>query len=434
MSKLAINGGSKIRTKKFPPYRTMGKEEKQAVCRVIDSGVLSKFIGSWHEDFYGGIEVKNLEKEWSEYFNVKHSIAVNSATSALFCAIGAAGIGPGDEVIVPAYTFPASAIAPLIYNAIPVFADIEEDYFCVSYASIKEKITQRTKAIIVVDLFGQSYDVEKINSLAKEYNLLVIEDCAQAQGAKYKDKFAGTSGDIGIYSLNSQKHINCGEGGILVTNNDILADKVRMIRNHAEAVVEGRNFRDLTNMIGFNYRMTELEAAVTREQLKKLSYLVDERINNIEYLNKKLLGISCLEVAKVRPQNVHSYGVHPIKFNKNIASVHRNKFVDALKAELMPIELRESEGVRISSGYIKPLYLQPIYQEKIAYGKLGCPWTCPLYKGKVSYEKGICPTAEKMHEDTLIVHELMRPGMSKNDLDDVADAFEKVWNNIDELK
>jgi len=431
---LAINGGPKTRTNFFPAHRTMGEEEKKAVCRVIDSGVLSKFIGSWHEDFYGGTEVQNLEKEWCKYFNVKHSIAVNSATSALFCAVGAAGVGPGDEVVVPAYTFPASAISPLVYNAIPIFSDIEEEYFCLSAESIKAKITTRTKAIIVVDLFGQPYDVENINRLAKEHNLLVIEDCAQAQAAKYKNKFAGTLGDVGIYSLNSQKHINCGEGGIIVTDDDILADKMRMIRNHAEAVVECRKFCDLTNMIGFNYRMTELEAAVSREQLKKLDFLIDVRLDNIEYLNKKLSIVPCIEVAKVRPNAKHSFCVHPIKFKQSVAGIHRDKFVDAVKAELVPTELRESEGVRVSSGYIKPLYLQPLYQEKIAYGKGGCPWNCSKYQGTVDYKKCICPVAEKMYGETLMIHELMRPGMTKEDLDDVASAFIKVWENIDELR
>ncbi len=432
MPKLAINGGPKVRTKKFPAYITMGKEEQSAVCRVIDSGVLSKFLGSWHEDFYGGPEVQALEKEWAEYFCVKNAIAVNSATSGLFCAMGAVGVGPGDEVIVPAFSFPASAIAPLVYNAIPVFADIEKDYFCLSVESIKKNITKRTKAIIVVDLFGHTYDVEAINELARKHNLIVVEDCAQAQGAKYKEKYAGTLGDIGVYSLNQQKHIHCGEGGIVVTDDDFLAEKIRMIRNHAEAVVGGRGFNDLINMIGFNYRMTEIEAAITRQQLKKLDLLIEKRLDNVNYLNSKLAEIPCLELVKIRSGCKHSFCVQPIKFNQKIAGIHRNKFVEAVKAELMPTELRESEGVRISSGYIKPLYLQPLYQNKTAYGS-GCPWSCSKYQGNVRYERGICPVAEKMYEDILIPHELIRPGMSSQDLDDVAEAFRKVWGNIGEI-
>lgn len=431
---LAINGGKKVRTQKFPAYITVGKEEQKAVSRVINSGILSRFLGSWHEDFYGGPEVQAFEKEWAEYFNVKHAIAVNSATSGLNCAVGATGVGPGDEVIVSPYTMSASSVAPLIYNAIPVFADIEEDYFCLSPESIEERITERTKAIIVVDIMGQTYDAEKINAIAKKYGLFVIEDCAQAPGATYNGKYAGTLGDIGIYSLNYHKHIHTGEGGVIVTNNDELAEKIRLIRNHAEAVVEAKGYNSLVNMLGFNFRMTEIEAAIGREQLKKLPSLLMKRLENIEYLAKELSNIPCLELPKVRPGCKHVYYVHPIKFHQKVAGIHRNKFIEAVKAELMPIELREAEGVKVGGGYVKPLYLQPLFQNKIVYGDSGCPWICDRYKGNVDYSKGICPVAERMYEDILITHELMRPPMTKDDLDDVINAFNKVWQNRKELK
>lgn len=434
MPQLAIKGGKKLRNNKFPAYRTIGIEEQKAVKRVVKSGILSRFLGAWHDDFYGGPEVQALEREWAEYFKVKHAIAVNSATSALYCAVGASGVGPGDEVIVSPYTMTASAVAPLIYNAIPVFADIEEDYFCIDSKSVERNITERTKAIIAVDIFGQPYNVEKINEIAKKYNLIMIEDCAQAPGAEYNGKFAGTLGSIGIFSLNYHKHIHTGEGGIITTDNDELAEKLKLIRNHAEAVLEAKGYSSLVNMVGFNYRMTEIEAAIAREQLKKLPKLIEERLKNVEYLSEKLSKIPCLEMAKVRRNSKHVFYVHPIKFNEKIAGVHRDKFVEAVKAELMPIELRETEGVKIGSGYVKPLYLQPLFQQKIAYGAAGCPFSCEKYKGMVSYKKGICPVVEDMHTNVLITHELMRPGMRKKDLDDVVMAFEKVLANVEELK
>lgn len=434
MSVLALNGGNKVRTKQFPAYITIGSEEERAVSRVIRSGVLSRFLGTWHEDFYGGPEVREFEKEWAEYFNVKHAIAVNSATSALNCAIGAVGVGPGDEVIVSPYTMSASAVAPLVYNSIPIFADIEEDFFCLSPSSIEERITDRTKAIIVVDIFGQPYDADKINAIAKKHNLIVIEDCAQAPGALYNNKLAGTLGDIGIFSLNYHKHIHTGEGGVIVTNDDELADRIRLIRNHAEAVVEAKGYNSLINMLGFNYRMTEIEAAIGREQLKKLPGLVDRRLKNVAYLAKELSKIPCLEPAKTRPGCKHTFYVHPIKYDQGISGIHRNVFVEAVKAELATTKLRETEGVKVGSGYVKPLYMQPIFQQKTLYGPSGCPWSCNMYHGHVNYDKGICPITEKMHFDVLITHELIRPPMTKQDMDDVIDAFQKVWENRDELK
>lgn len=431
--KLAINGGTPVRTRMFPAYNTIGDEEKNAVSRVIDSGVLSRFLGCWDKDFYGGSEILALEKEWTDYFNVKHAIAVNSCTSGLYCAVGAAGLGPGDEVIVSPYTMSASATAVLIFNAVPVFADIEKDYYCLEPSSIEEKITERTKAIIVVDIFGQPYDAERINAIAKKYNLIVIEDAAQAPGATYKDRFAGTLGDIGVYSLNYHKHIHSGEGGMVVTDNDEFAEKVRLIRNHAEAVVQGKGVADITNMIGFNFRMTEIEAAITRCQLKKLDGLLKERQRNCEYLNDKLKDIPALTVTKLRAGATHSYYVHPLKFDEKVAGVSREKFIQAVRAELPCSELREAEGALISCGYVKPLYLQPMYQKLTAYGEKGCPFKCPLYKGKLDYKKGLCPTAERMHEKELITHELMRPPMTGKDLDDVAEAFSKVWANRKDL-
>lgn len=431
MPKLAINGGEKIRYKNFPSYDVIGLDEKNAVMEVFESGIFSKFLGTWHQDFYGGFQVQSLEKEWSEFFGVKHAITVNSATSGLFCAVGASGIGPGDEVIVSPYTMSASAIAPIIYNAIPVFADIDENFFCLDPKSVEEKITKKTKAIIVVDIFGHPYDSDAINLIAKKHNLIVIEDCAQAPGAKYKDKYAGTLGDIGIFSLNYHKHIHCGEGGVIVTNNDEIAERLRLIRNHAEAVVEGKGHSDLINMIGFNYRMNEIEAAISRQQLKKLEKLVNERIENVDYLNSLLSRMEFLELPRVREGVKHSYYLHAIKFNEHKAGISREKFIEAVKAELTPIEKRESEGVKIGCGYVKPLYLQPMYQNKIAYGKNGCPWACN--NSNIVYNKGMCRNAEKMHFKELVTHELMRPGMSKEDIEDVYLAFKKVAENINEI-
>ncbi len=432
--KLAVHGGVPVRTRPFPAYNTMGKEEKEAVMRVLDSGILSKFLGCWDSDFYGGPEVRALEKDWAEYFGVRHAIAVNSATSGLYTAAGTVGIGPGDEVIVSPYTMSASATAPLIYGAVPVFADIEEDYFCLDPKSVEERITKRTRAIIVVDIFGLPYDADAINAIAKKHDLFVIEDTAQAPGALYKRKFAGTLSDIGVFSLNYHKHIHCGEGGIIVTDNDELAERARLIRNHAEAVVEEKGVTDLCNMIGFNFRMTEIEATITRCQLKKLDSLVREQQGNCEYLAERLMRFPAIIPPRVRAGCTHVYYAHPFRFDEGIAGLHRNDFIQAVRAELPATSLREPEGPLIGYGYVKPIYLQPLYQKRLAHGKRGFPFMHPWYDGQVDYSKGICPVTERMHEKEFFSHEMMRPGMSREDLDDVVAAFEKVWENRKSLQ
>lgn len=400
---------------------------------MIDSGVLSRYLGAWHEDFYGGPEVREFEKEWAEYFRVKHAVAVNSCSSALQCALAVAGIGPGDEVIVAPYSMCISATAPLWYGAIPIFADIEEDYFCLDPKSVESRITPRTKAIIVVDLFGQPYDADAINAIAKKHNLIVIEDCAQAPGAKYKGKYAGTLADIGVYSLNYHKHIHTGEGGVIVTDNDELAERARLVRNHAEAVVESKGEKNLVNMVGYNFRLTEIQAAIGRVQLRKLQKLVEEGIANCEYLAEKLAPLPGILPSKTREGATHVYYRQCFHFDEKIVGVPRNKFIDAIKAELPTTELRETEGVRIGYGYVKPLYLLPIFQQKIAIGDKGFPFKSEFHP-EVSYPKGLCPVAERMHEKELFTQEFMRPPATKEDLDDVVKAFVKVYKFKDELK
>lgn len=428
--KLAINGGKKLRENPFPAYNTIDKQEEEAVLKVLRSGKLSTYLGTWHEDFYGGSEVQALEKEWTDFFGVKHAISVNSATSGLYAAIGAIGISPGDEVIVSPYTMSASATAILLYGGIPVFADVEEEYFCIDPKSVEKLITPKTKAIMAVDIFGQVADFKALKHLAQKHKLKIIEDAAQAPYAKLDDKFAGTLGDVGVFSLNYHKHIHSGEGGIVVTNSDEIAFKIQLIRNHAEAVIAAKGYEDkseLHNMLGFNFRMTEIEAAISRVQLSKLKDLIAQRVENVKYLNNKLKDLPFLKIPPVREGALHVYYISPLLYDESVTTIHRNRCIDAVKSELPPTLMRDDSPVLMGYGYVKPLYLQPLYQEKICFGDY------PFNLSKRTYQKGDCPTCEDLHENRLITHELMRPGMSKDDLDDVVKAFEKVWQYKDEL-
>jgi perosamine synthetase len=429
MPKLALLGGTPVRTKVFPHSNTIGEEEKIAVMKVLDSGNLSQYVGSWNKDFKGGPTVRQFEKDWAEAFGVKFCFAVNSNTSGLFACMGACDIGPGDEVIVSPYTMTAGAIAPLIYGAVPVFADIDEDIFCLDPKSIEENITPRTKAILVVHICGHPTDMDEVMKIAKKNNLKVIEDCAQSPMSTYKGKYTGTIGDAGIFSLNYHKHIHTGEGGMIVTNDPVIAQKVELIRNHGEAVVEEMKAIDIRNTFGFNYRMTEMEAAVGIEQLKKLNDLIEQRISNANYLSRILGELPGIIPPVVKEGCRHVYYQQTFKFKKDIIGVHRNTFIDAMKAELPPMVLRESTPI-IGCGFAPPLYLQPIYQQRIHK----CSFNCPRYEGNVSYEKGLCPVTEKMYYEEVFTHEYMRPGFTKRDLEDVVNAYEKVYENVSELK
>src|ERR1700732_5221539 len=255
MERLALHGGPKTITSRLRHYNSIGAEEVAAARAVVESGMLSKYLGCWDPDFFGGPKVQEFERLCESRFGVKHAVTVNSWTSGLIAAVGAIGIEPGDEVIVTPWTMCASATAILHWNALPVFADIEPDTFCLDPGSVESRISPRTKAIMAVDIFGQSADMDSLRAIANRHGLRIISDAAQAPGVFYKGRRAGTLGDVGGFSLNYHKHVHTGEGGILVTDHDEIADRARLIRNHAEAVVGDKGVVDLGNMIGYNFRL-----------------------------------------------------------------------------------------------------------------------------------------------------------------------------------
>ncbi len=426
MAKLAIKGGKPVRIAPFPKYVTTGPEEAAAAAEVLAGGSLSSYLAAAGEFFEGGPRVRRLEEAWAARYGVKHAIAMNSATSCLYAAMGAAGVGPGDEVIVSPYTMSASATCALVFNAVPVFADIDPDTFCISPATIEPLINERTKAIVAVDILGHPSDMAGIMDLAARHGLVVVEDAAQAYGASLEGGPCGTLGHMGVFSLNYHKTIQCGEGGIIVTNDDELALKLKLIRNHGEVVAGDMEPKppDLVDNIGYNFRMGEIEAAIALEQLKKLDRLVAGRIAAADYLTRELEGIPGLTPPAVQPGCVHGYYLYALKHDPKLTGVARDQVVAALNAE----------GVFFNAGYTRPIYLNPIYQKRLAYGRQGCPFTCPHYQGAVSYEKGICPVCERMFHEELMCSNLCHADLSQADLADVAAAVRKVYENLDELK
>lgn len=423
MEKLALLGGEKVIKYNFKLYNPIGLEEVEAAKKVVESGVLSKFIGGWDPDFFGGPKVQEFERECERYFGVKHAVTVNSWTSGLVAAVGAIGIEPGDEVIVSPWTMCASATAILHWNAIPVFADIEADTFNIDPKSVEANITPYTKAIMAVDIFGHSCDVDALMEIAERYNLKLITDTAQSPGTFNKRRVTGTISHVGGFSLNYHKHIHTGEGGILVTNDDKIAERLQLIRNHAEGVVEGMGVNDLSNMIGHNFRLGEIECAIGLSQLKKLKGFVEGRQLAAERLAEGIKDLKGLRTPIIKDGVTHAYYVFPMVLDCDTLGVTREKIVEALKAE----------GVTgLAAGYTN-VHLLPMYQKKIAYGSNGFPWTSDICKRNVSYAKGICPVAEELHEKSYLGFEMCLNELQNNDVDLIITAFRKVWANLDKL-
>jgi dTDP-4-amino-4,6-dideoxygalactose transaminase len=385
--------------------------------------VLSKFLGAWHEDFYGGPNVREFERQAAEYFGVKYAVTVNSWTSGLIAAVGAIGIEPGDEVIVTPWTMSASATAIMHWNAIPVFADIDPETFNLCPISVEANITPYTRAILVADIFGQSADMDSLMAIATKHDLKVISDTAQAPGAFYKGKHAGTLADVGGYSLNYHKHIHTGEGGILVTNDPDVAERLQLIRNHAEVVVGDKGVSNLTNMVGHNFRLGEIECAMGIQQLKKLEGFVLSRQALAERLSEGLKNLKGLRTPIVRPETTHVYYMFPLVLDLDELTVGRDRIHAALQAE----------GVAISKNY-QNIHLLPMYQNKIAYGSKGFPWTSDICHRDVDYAKGICPVAEELNDFSYLGFGMCVYDLTESDIDLIIRAFRKVWSNLEALE
>jgi perosamine synthetase len=419
----AILGGSPVRSEPLPLYNTIGEAEKSAVMEVLDSGILSGFAAQPNREHLGGVWIEALEDAFCQRFGSKYAIAVNSATTALHAALAATGIGSGDEVIVPPYTLCASATAVLYTGAVPIFADIDDEIFCLDPASVEANITPYTKGILVVNLYGHPAPLLELKKIADKHGLFLIEDNAQAPGATIDGRNTGTVGDAGIFSLNRHKTIQCGEGGIIITDDDMIATKARLIRNHGEKLVAAMGIEDIANTVGLNYRMTNMEAAVAKLQVEKLDELTAPRVEMAERIASRLADIPGIEPPTLRPDCTHVYYFFAMKYDENKTGLPRDIFTKAVQAE----------GFILTPGYEKPLYLEPVYQRRICFGQDGYPFSANPRIRQISYEKGICPVVERLHEKELMWTNITYPPLTVDDMDRFVDAIEKTLSNRDAL-
>ena len=289
----------------------IGEEEVKAVVKVLRSGVLTTGLGA-------GPTVTEFEKAYADFVKAKHAVAMNMGTGALHSALAAAGVKRGDEVILPSFTFVATAETVVMIGAKPVFVDIDPEAYNISPSSIEKAISKKTKAIMPVDLYGLPADVQQIREIADKHGLLIIEDAAQAHGATCNGKPVGTFADAACWSFYASKNMTTGEGGMLTTNNDEIAEKARLIRTHGEK----KKYTSI--MLGHNYHMTEIQAAIGLVQLKKLPRFVAKRRRNAGRLSERLRKVKSLQLPTEPEGYRHSWYLYTVRL-KNATENRRNK-------------------------------------------------------------------------------------------------------------
>ena len=438
-NRLAINGGEPVRQKPFASSCYCSGNEKELILECLESNCWSSFKGAtegWDIKtvgkmgsikangydplairFLGGKFVRQLEADFADYFDVEYAVSSNSATSCLMMAIGALNLEPGDEVIVPCMSFNATATSILFFNCVPIFAEVKSATFCLDPEDVEAKITERTKAIMVVHLGGNTADMDAIMGIAKRYNLKVIEDCAQAPGVTYKGKSVGTIGDVGIFSFTETKNITCGEGGMLITNNPDVAFKSRLIRNHGEGVTEESwTDEELTNVIGMNFRLTELQAAVAIPQFESLEERNRIRKENSAYLIEALKKYPQLIPPKIEDGADYVCFMLKWKYIPESGMPDKETLIKALQAE----------GIPVTGGYGRLMHENPIFARKIAYGRNGCPFKPPYYNSSLQYGTGTLSRSEGIKKE-FIWFKYVNPPNNEDDMEDVVKAFEKLF-------
>ncbi len=413
MGKLAITGGNPIRCKPFAPWPVFSNEESRALERVLASR-------NWGGYPFPNKIADSFAQKFAKFHGARYGLAVANGTVAIEIALKAAGIAPGDEVIVPAYTWEGTVAPVLLLNAVPVFVDIDPETYCLDAGLIEKALTAKTRAILPVHLAMRFSDLDAIGQIARERKLVVIEDCAHAHGGRWHNRGAGSTGDLGCFSFQSSKLMTSGEGGAVITSNLEFYERAQTFMNCGRASVTDR-FRN--RMIGFNYRLTEFQAALLEVQLKRLPGQAKTRQKNIRYLEKRLHGTPGLSFLKPDPrQTVTAAYQYVFKYSPEaFEGIPRAAFLGAL----------EMEGIPCNGLFYEPVYrsaLFPVDPKDFPALSWGRPEPLDL---RNRYH---CPVAERAayEESVWLPHHIFLG--SRGDAQDIADAIHKVLENVGELR
>ena len=407
MSKLAINGGEPVRTQPFPKWPIWNENELNGIKEVLES---NKW-GSIHGD-----KVKEFEQKYAKYHDAKYGICVNSGTTALSLALKAVGIGPGDEVLLPGYTFIATATSIIDVGAIPVFVDIDPETYNIDISLIENFISEKTKAIMPVHFGGRPTEMDALLEIGKKHNLKIIEDAAQAWGSEWKGTKVGAIGNAGCFSFQSSKNITAAEGGIILTNEEETAKFARSFSNCGR-LPEGIWYEHY--YLGGNYRMTEFQGVILQAQFARYPRLKSVREGNVKLLHKHLSEIEGVEVLKQDPNiTANSCHLYIWRYNKEaFNNAPKSRFIEALK----------KEGIFVSAGYSIPIHTQPVIKNN-AFGPMGKQ----LDLG-VDYSSVVLPESEKAcYEEAMWITQSTLLG-SEEDMMDIVNAISKVQENCGEL-
>ena len=400
MTPLAINGGSPACTEPWPAWPVWDDEERRLLSAVLESG-------KW----WFGEKVRQFEAEFAAFQGARFGVTCTNGTTAIEMGLKALGILEGDEVIVPPYTFIATASAVVTVGAIPVFADIEPRSLCLDPADVERKLTARTRALIPVHVAGYMADMDRLNAIAQQHGLRVLEDAAHAWGSQWRGRGAGTVGECGTFSFQVSKNITAGEGGILVTENEELADLCRSYTHCGRR--KGSAWYD-HDYLGSNLRLTEFQAAVLLAQLHRLPGQVARRARSAALLDQALAGVPGLRLLEPEPRLTRrSYHMYVFRVDEAALGVSRDRFVAGLNAE----------GVPASCGWYRPLYGNGVFLNPGRLPRHGI--RAPLTGKGIDYSAVRCPVCEQVCRDAVWLPQNVLLA-DERALGQVAEAIRKV--------